>query len=91
MELPCSHMIPLSPTEQKELDAFLWENVANGCIFPSKSPIGALVFFVKKKDGLLHLLVQDYQKLNEATVKNSYPLLLISNVFTSTMPSSSQH
>ncbi len=40
MELPCSHMIPLSPTEQKELDAFLWENVANGCIFPSKSPIG---------------------------------------------------
>jgi len=59
--------------------------------FPIKVTHRALVFFVKKKDGLLHLLVQDYQKLNEATVKNSYPLLLISNVFTSTMPSSSQH
>ena len=33
-------------------------------------------FFVKKKDGKLRL-VQDYQKLNEMTVKNCYPLPLI--------------
>src|SRR5258708_1857344 len=39
-----------------------------GQIQPSKSP----VFFVKKKDGSLHL-VQDYQKLNAVTIKNSYP------------------
>src|SRR5258707_14178448 len=38
---------------------------------PSKSPMGAPVFFIKKKDGLLHL-IQDYWKLNEITVKNSY-------------------
>src|SRR5260221_7497542 len=72
---------PLSPTEQKELDAFLRENLANGQICPSKSPIGAPVFFVKKKEGSLHL-VQDYWKLNEIMVKNSYPLLLISNMLT---------
>lgn len=33
-------------------------------------------FFVKKKDGKLRP-VQDYQKLNEMTVKNKYPLPLI--------------
>src|SRR5258708_3663606 len=80
-ELPCSWMFPLSPAEQKELDDFLQENLANGHIHPSKSPMGAPVFFVKKKDGLLHL-VQDYQKLNEIMVKNSYPLPLISDVLT---------
>src|SRR5258708_6176915 len=72
-ELPCSQMFPLSPAEQKELDNFLWENLANGRIHPSKSPMGAPVFFIKKKDGSLHL-IQDYQKLTEITVKNSYPL-----------------
>ncbi len=80
-ELPRSQTFPLSPAEQKELDDFLWENLANGRIHPSKSPMGAPVFFVKKKDGSL-CLVQDYQKLNEITVKNSYPLPLVSNVLT---------
>src|SRR5260370_12563395 len=46
-ELPCSWMFPLSPAEQKELDNFLQENLANGSIRPSKSPM-APVFFVKK-------------------------------------------
>ena len=39
------------------------------------------MFFIKKKEGSLHL-VQDYQKLNEITVKNSYPLLLVSDMLT---------
>src|SRR5258708_37905788 len=80
-ELPCSWTFPLSPAEQKELDDFLQENLANGHIHPSKSPMGAPVFFVKKKDGSL-CLIQDYQKLNKIMVKNSYPLRLISNVLT---------
>src|SRR5258706_4384820 len=62
-KLPRGRMFPLSPTEQKELDAFLRENLANGRIRPLKSPIGAPVFFVKNKEGSLHL-AQDYQKLN---------------------------
>src|SRR5258705_3013922 len=80
-ELPHSQTFRLSPAEQKELDNFLQENLANGCIHPSKSPMGAPVFFVKKKDGSL-CLMQDYQKLNEIMVKNSYPLPLVSDVLT---------
>ena len=44
---------PLSPNEQTELDAFIEENLASGRIRPSKSPMAAPVFFIKKKDGSL--------------------------------------
>ena len=67
---------PLSASEQKELDAFLKENLESGHIQPSKSPMASPVFFVKKKDGALRL-VQDYHVLNAMTVKNKYPLPLI--------------
>jgi len=67
---------PLSASEQKDLDAFLKENLESGRIQPFKSPMAAPVFFVKKKDGKL-CLVQDYRALNAMTVKNKYPLLLI--------------
>jgi hypothetical protein len=50
---------PMSPNEQKELDAFLKENLKSHCIHPSKSPMASPVFFVKKKDGSLRF-VQDY-------------------------------
>jgi len=65
--------------EQKELDAFLEENLCTGRIHPSKSPMAAPVFFIKKKDGSLRL-VQDYRALNSMTVKNKYPLPLISEL-----------
>src|SRR5258707_5205288 len=80
-KLPRGRTFPLSPAEQKELDEFLRENLANGCICPSKSPIRAPAFFIKKKEGSL-CLVQDYQKLNEITIKNSYPLPLVSDMLT---------
>jgi len=50
-----------------------------GYIRPSKSPQTVPVFFVEKKDGKKRM-VQDYQYLNEWTIKNNYPLLLISDV-----------
>jgi len=37
------------------------------------------IFFIKKKDGSLHL-VQDYHKLNALTIKNTYPLPLIPDI-----------
>ena len=70
---------PLSPVEQKEMDAFLKENLETGQIQPSKSPMSSPVFFIKKKDGSLQL-VQDYRALNAITVKNKYPLPLISKL-----------
>ena len=69
----------LSPSEQKELDAFLTENLEFGRIRPSKSPMASLVFFTKMKDGAL-CLVQDYWALNAIMVKNKYPLPLISEL-----------
>jgi len=41
--------------------------------------MAAPVFFIKKKDGSLRL-VQDYRALNSITVKNKYPLPLISEL-----------
>jgi hypothetical protein len=70
---------PLSPNEQAELDIFIEENLVSGWIHPSKSPMAAPVFFIKKKDGSLRL-VQDYRALNAKTVKNVYPLPLISDL-----------
>src|SRR5260221_8635968 len=78
-KLPRGRTFPLSPTKQKELDEFLRENLVNGRIHSLKSLIGAPVFFIKKKEGSL-CLVQDYWKLNEIMVKNSYPLPLVSNI-----------
>ena len=74
-----SKVYPISPGEQKELDDFLEENQQSGCIRESKSPWGSGFFFVKKKDRKLWP-VQDYRKLNSVTVKNAYPLPLISDV-----------
>ncbi len=70
---------PLNRNEQAELDKFLEENLASGRIRPSKSPMASPFFFVKKKDGKLRP-VQDYRKLNEMTIKNRYPLPLISEL-----------
>lgn len=70
---------PMSQNEQAELNRFLEENLQKGYIRPSKSPIASPVFFIKKKDGKLRF-VQDYRKLNEITVKNRYPLPLISDI-----------
>jgi len=78
-ELKSSKVYPLSLVEQKELDSFLEENLHTRQICPSKSPMAAPVFFIKKKDGSLQL-VQDYRALNSMTVKNKYPLPLISEL-----------
>ena len=69
----------LTTAEQKELDNFLEENLSTGHIQPSKSQFTSAFFFVKKKDGKL-CPIQDYQKLNDITVKNQYPLPLISKL-----------
>ena len=84
LEPKSSKVYPLSPVEQKELDSFLEENLRTRRIRPSKSPMAAPVFFIKKKDNSLQL-VQDYRALNSMTVKNKYPLLLISELVSYSM------
>jgi hypothetical protein len=70
---------PMTLTEQTEMDTFLEEALATGHIRQSKSPLGAPVFFTKKRDGKI-CFVQDYRALNAITRKNRYPLLLINDL-----------
>jgi hypothetical protein len=70
---------PMLLNEQEELNRFIEENLRKGYIQPSKSPLASPVFFIKKKDGKL-CFVQDYCKLNTITVKNHYPLPLVSDI-----------
>jgi hypothetical protein len=70
---------PISPLEQKELDAFIAEGLSTGRIHPSKLPMASPVFFIKKKDGAFRF-IQDYRALNAMTVKNWYPLPLIDDL-----------
>ena len=70
---------PLLREEREEVCEFINEQLRKGYIRPLKSPQIAPVFFVGKKDGKKRM-VQDYRYLNEWTIKNNYPLLLISDI-----------
>ena len=72
-------MYPLSREEREEVREFVNEQSRKGYIQPSKSLQTAPVFFVGKKDSKKRM-VQDYRYLNEWTIKNNYPLPLISDV-----------
>jgi hypothetical protein len=66
--------------ELKELKVQLEELLAKGYIKPNKSPYGAPILFVHKKDGTLRMCV-DYRAFNKATVKDRYPLPRIDDLF----------
>jgi len=70
---------PLLREERKEMCKFISEQLRKGYIRSLKSPQMAPVFFAGKKNGK-KWMVQDYQYLNEWTVKNNYPLPLISDI-----------
>ncbi|KAG8474873.1 hypothetical protein CXB51_031615 [Gossypium anomalum] len=70
----------MAPTELKELKVQLQELTYKGFARPSYSPWGALVLFVKKKDGSMRLCI-DYRQLNKVTVKNKYLLPRIDDLF----------
>ena len=70
----------MESVELKELKSQLQELLDKGFVRPSISPWGAPVLFVKKKDGTLRLCI-DYRRLNQATIKNKYPLPRIDDLF----------
>lgn len=66
----------LSQKETQILKSWIDENLEKGFIKPTKSPYGAPIFFVPKKDGTLRPCI-DYRALNSDTIKDKYPLPLI--------------
>ena len=65
--------------QDNELKRYLEANLRIGHIRPSTSPAGYPILFVPKKDGKLRMCV-DYRQLNGETVKDRYPLPLISQL-----------
>jgi len=68
--------------KREEVQEFVKDQLRKGYIRPSKSPQMSPVFFVPKNDGKKRM-VQDYQYLNSWTIKNNYPLPLISDLIDS--------
>nr|GEV80098.1 hypothetical protein [Tanacetum cinerariifolium] len=70
----------LAPSKMQEWSEQLQELQDKCFIRPSHSSWGALVLFVKKKDGSMRMCI-DYRELNKLTVKNCYPLPRIEHLF----------
>ena len=69
----------LAPVKLETLKAYIENNLANSFIRPSKFPVKIPIFFDKKLDSGLKLF-EDYQGLNNLTIKNQYPLLLVKKI-----------
>lgn len=76
---PVGKLYQMSASELRALKEFIDDNLKKGYIRPSKAPCGAPVFFVKKKDGSLRLVV-DFRSLNAITRPDSYPIPLTSEL-----------
>jgi hypothetical protein len=70
----------MSTLELKELQMKLEELFKNGYIHPSVSPWGALVLFLKNKDGTLRIFIH-FKNLNKIILKNKYTLARIDDLF----------
>jgi len=65
--------------EREEVQNFVKDQLRKRYIRPTKSPQTSPVFFIGKKDGKKRM-VMDYCNLNSQTVKNNYPLPLITEL-----------
>ena len=80
MQPPSGHLYPLSHDELELLREYLNEMLETGKIRPSKSPAGAPIFFVPKPHGRGLRIVVDYRGLNAITIKDRYPLPLMTDL-----------
>ena len=71
--LPLGTMYSLSPSELESLQMFWDKYLVMGFIHPSSFSHAALVLFIHKKDGSLHLCI-NFRGLNKIMKKDYYPL-----------------
>ncbi|KAK3553387.1 hypothetical protein QTP70_003551 [Hemibagrus guttatus] len=74
--VPKGRIYSLTLPEEKAMEEYIKEALAQGYICPSTSPAASSFFFVAKKDGGLRPCI-DYRALNKITVKFRYPLPLV--------------
>ena len=77
---PSGHLYALSHNELVVLKEYLDEMLKSGKIRPSKSPAGAPIFIVPKPHGRGLRIVVDYHGLNAITIKDKYPLPLMTDL-----------
>ena len=75
-KLPSGKLCPLSPDELELLYEDLDDMLKNGKIRSRKSSAGPPISFVKQANGNLRIVV-DYLRLNAITIKDKYPLPLM--------------
>ena len=76
---PLSLIYSFSPAELAALHKFINEHLKSSFIHPTSSPYGALILFIKKKNGQLWLCI-DFCGLNRIMKKDCYQLLLIADL-----------
>ena len=76
---PCRPLRHQSEKDAQVMREYVEAGLASGVIRPSVSPYGSIALIVKKKDGTPRVVI-DYRPLNDLTVKNKYPLPLISEM-----------
>lgn len=69
----------VNPIVQCQIDKELDEMLRLGIVEPSNSPWSSPILLVKKKNGTFRFCV-DYRKLNSVTVRDSYPLPMVSDI-----------
>ena len=74
-----SKVFPMTAEEEKLMDESIDEWLERGLITPSESPQAVGAFFIKKKDGKGRFC-QNYPVVNNATVKDGYPLPRIGEI-----------
>ena len=76
---PFRKLYLMSLTELNVLKVYLDDAMKAGIVCKSISPAASPIMFVLKSDSSLQLVI-DYRHLNNITIKNRYPLPLISDM-----------
>ena len=76
-EPPWGPIYALSEKELEVLRTYLDDVLRSGKMRPSKSSVGAPIFFVPKKEGRGLRFCVDYRGQNKVTILNRYPLPLM--------------
>jgi len=78
--IPKGRLYSVSGPEREVMRNYIETSLKARLIHPSSSPAGAGFFLVDKKYGSLRPCI-DYSPLNDITIKNHYPLPLMTSVF----------